>query len=256
MPYAEGRLFYDADSHVMETPEWLPAYADPAFRDRIRPFSLGSTGTTDRVRQMIERGKRRAGEPAERAGHEAELLTRKSWDAYGAFHREDRTRALDLLGFNAQLVFSTFAPGQSEFAKDIDVSYAAARALTRAMLDFCAPRQATPAGHLHPAARARARRRRSALRARRRNQRADDFSDSRRQRIRSRTRSFTRCMRWLRSAAYRSSSTSRTMRRARSPRVSATTAGRDRPISTAAARTSPASSTWPSATGSRWRWPR
>jgi len=138
MPYAEGRLFYDADSHVMETPDWLPAYADPAFREHIRPFSLGSTGTTDRVQQMIARGRRRAGEPAERAAHEAELLTRKSWDAYGAFHRDDRTRALDLLGFNAQLVFSTFAPGQSEFAKDVDVSYAAARALTRAMLDFCA----------------------------------------------------------------------------------------------------------------------
>ena len=24
MPYAEGRTFYDADSHVMELPEWLP----------------------------------------------------------------------------------------------------------------------------------------------------------------------------------------------------------------------------------------
>jgi len=138
MPYAEGRLFYDADSHIMEIPEWLPAYADPEFRDHIRPFSLGSTGSMDHVRRMIERGRRRAGDPAERPGYEAELLTRKSWDAYGAFHREDRTRALDLLGFKAQLVFSTFAPGQSEFAKDVDVRYAAARALTRAMLDFCA----------------------------------------------------------------------------------------------------------------------
>jgi len=138
MAYAEGRTFFDADSHIMETPEWLPAYADPAFRERIRPFSLGSTGTTGRVRAMIERGQRRAGDPTERAGYEAELLTRKSWDAYGAFHREDRSRALDLLGFQAQLVFSTFAPGQAEFAKDPDVGYAAARALTRAMIDFCA----------------------------------------------------------------------------------------------------------------------
>jgi uncharacterized protein len=138
MPYAQGRTFFDADSHVMETPDWLPSYADPAFRERIRPFSLGSTGTTARVRAMIERGTRRAGDPAERAGYEAELLTRKSWDAYGAFHREDRSRALDQLGFQAQLVFSTFAPGQAEFAKDADVSYAAARALTRAMVDFCA----------------------------------------------------------------------------------------------------------------------
>src|SRR5262249_2418070 len=43
-----------------------------------------------------------------------------------------------LLGFEAQLVFSTFAPGQAEFAKDAEVSYATVRALTRAMVDFCA----------------------------------------------------------------------------------------------------------------------
>ena len=58
MPYAEGRTFFDADSHLMELPEWLPSYADPAFRDRIVPYSQGSTGTNDRVRAMIERGKR------------------------------------------------------------------------------------------------------------------------------------------------------------------------------------------------------
>jgi len=136
MPYAEGRTFFDADSHVMETPEWLGSYVDPLFRNHIRPFSLGSTGTRRHVEAMIERGRQRAGNPAERPGYEAELLTRKSWDAYGAFHRDDRSRALDLLGFQAQLVFSTFAPGQVEFAPDPDTSYAAARALTRAMLDF------------------------------------------------------------------------------------------------------------------------
>ena len=137
MPYAEGRPYYDADSHVMELPEWLPAYAEPAYRDRVRPFSLGSTGVANAVRKMIERGKLRAGNDEERAGYEQELLTRKSWDAYGAFHAADRSRALDLLGFQAQLVFSTFGPGQSELAEDIDVSYATARALTRAMIDFC-----------------------------------------------------------------------------------------------------------------------
>jgi predicted TIM-barrel fold metal-dependent hydrolase len=87
---------------------------------------------------MIARGQRRAGHAEERAGYEAELLTRKSWDAYGAFHAEDRSRALDLLGYQAQLVFSTFAPGQAEFEKDVDTSYAATRALTRGMIEFCA----------------------------------------------------------------------------------------------------------------------
>ncbi len=138
MPYAEGRPYHDADSHLMELPEWLPSYADPAYRGRIPPFSLLSTGSRDRVEQMIERGRKRAGSLAERAAHESELMSRKSWDAYGAFHREDRSRALDLLGFRSQLVFSTFAATQSERCDDVDLSHAMSRALTRGIVDFCA----------------------------------------------------------------------------------------------------------------------
>jgi uncharacterized protein len=138
MPYATGRTYYDADSHVMELPEWLPSYADPAFRDRIRPYSIGGTGTVDVAERMIARGRRRAGDPADRAAAEAELLTRKSWDGYGAFEPADRSRALDLLGFRAQLVFSTFASGQIELAGNPDVAYAASRALTRGIVEFCA----------------------------------------------------------------------------------------------------------------------
>ena len=44
MPYAEGRTYYDADSHVMEIDDWLPQYADPDVRDRIRPLYLGGAG--------------------------------------------------------------------------------------------------------------------------------------------------------------------------------------------------------------------
>jgi predicted TIM-barrel fold metal-dependent hydrolase len=138
MPYATGRTYYDADSHVMELPDWLSSYADPKFRDRVPGFSLLSSGSRDRVEQMIARGRARAGVPAERAGQEAELMTRKSWEAYGAFHSEDRRRALDLLGFRAQLVFSTFGALQTENAEDVDLSYATTRAHTRAMVDFCA----------------------------------------------------------------------------------------------------------------------
>jgi predicted TIM-barrel fold metal-dependent hydrolase len=137
MPYAEGRTYYDADSHVMELPGWLEGYADPAYRGRIPPFSLLSSGSRERVEAMIARGKRRAGVPEERAGFLSELMTRKSWEAYGAFHAGDRSLAMDELGFRAQLVFSTFGALQSETAPDADVAYAASRALTRAMVDFC-----------------------------------------------------------------------------------------------------------------------
>lgn len=138
MPYAEGRTFYDADSHVMELPDWLPSFADPLYRDRMKPFSLAASGRRAEVVAMMERGRKRAGDPAERAAHEAELMTRKSWDAYGAFHTADRTRALDALGFRAQLVFSTFGALQIEQAPDVELAYAATRAHTRAMVAFCA----------------------------------------------------------------------------------------------------------------------
>lgn len=121
----------------MELPEWLPGYADPDFREKIPPFSLAASGRRQRVEEMMERGRRRAANPDERAEHEAELMTRKSWDAYGAFEPSDRTRALDLLGFRAQLLFSTFAPLQCETAEDVELSYAISRALTRGMVDFC-----------------------------------------------------------------------------------------------------------------------
>ena len=60
----------------------------------------------------------------------------KGWSALGAFDPTDRSRALDLLGFDAQLVFSTFAPTQ--FAgHDLELLYGGARAHNRAMADFC-----------------------------------------------------------------------------------------------------------------------
>ena len=44
MPYAQGRTYFDADSHLMETSDWLVGYADPALRDKIRPLHLGGAG--------------------------------------------------------------------------------------------------------------------------------------------------------------------------------------------------------------------
>ena len=43
------------------------------------------------------------------AEDEAQLLLRKNWAATGSFIKEDRPQALDLLGFERQLVFSTLS---------------------------------------------------------------------------------------------------------------------------------------------------
>ena len=84
MPYAEGRVYYDADSHLMETSDWLVAYADPDVRERIRPLYLGGAGRDGRRSRASGRRARKAG-GVELDDIEAELLTRKGWHAYGAF---------------------------------------------------------------------------------------------------------------------------------------------------------------------------
>ena len=110
MPYAEGRTFYDADSHLMELSNWLLEYADPDIRDRLRPLYLGGAGIL--ADQAIAEAEARRGNAAAAEALEANLMAAKGWHALGAFDPAERSRALDLLGFEKQLVFSTFAPTQ------------------------------------------------------------------------------------------------------------------------------------------------
>lgn len=135
MPYIEGMTVYDADSHLMELDSWLVSYADPDLRERIRPLYLGGAGAL--ADEAVRKAEQRRVDPAAAAGLEDRLLTAKGWDALGAFDPEERRRALDLLGFSSQLVFSTFAATQ--FAgDDLELLYGGARAHNRAMADFCA----------------------------------------------------------------------------------------------------------------------
>jgi predicted TIM-barrel fold metal-dependent hydrolase len=129
MPYAEGRVIYDADSHVMEPKDWITPYADADLRERLRPahssdfdnekakaaVELRSTQTYGDIRPMLAKG----------------------WSALGAFDAAERSRALDLLGFSGQLVFSTVAHHQFYWDQDLDVLYGGTRAHNRAMADFC-----------------------------------------------------------------------------------------------------------------------
>ena len=138
MPYAEGRIFHDADSHVMETPDWLAPYADPPVRERFGRLRL--TGTRPGEERFIDDLRRLRDDPEDRPRAEAEIMQRKNWGALGSFLREDRPRALDLLGFASQLVFNTFLNPyllDAERGDDLDYAYGLARAHNRAMVDFC-----------------------------------------------------------------------------------------------------------------------
>ena len=138
MAYAGDRLIHDADSHVVETPGWLDEFADPDIRDRLPGLYLRTVrpGEAD----DIDAQRLRHADPEYRARDADEIMLRKNWAATGAFVREDRGRALDLLGFASQLVFNTFVTVklvEAEHGDDLDVAYGMARAHNRAIVDFC-----------------------------------------------------------------------------------------------------------------------
>jgi predicted TIM-barrel fold metal-dependent hydrolase len=134
MPYAEGTTFYDADSHIMELSDWLETYADPADRPLIQPLHLGAAGAF--ADQAVAAAAERRGDAEAAAKLEGALMKAKGWSALGAFDPAERSRALDLLGFDAQLVFSTFAATQFAFG-DQATMRAGTRAHNRAMTEFC-----------------------------------------------------------------------------------------------------------------------
>ena len=138
MPYIEGRTVHDADSHVMETPDWLVRFADPEIRGRLPSLYLATTKPGEA--SLIDKLTRKHADPAYRARDAEELMLRKNWAATGSFLKRDRPRALDLLGVVSQLVFNTFLNGlmnRHEHGDDLALAYGLARAQNRAMLDFC-----------------------------------------------------------------------------------------------------------------------
>ena len=145
MPYAEGRTYYDADSHLMELSDWLQTYADPEVREKLRPLHLGGAGKL--ADQAVQAAEARKGDAAAAAALAENVMGPKGWSALGAFDPAERSNALDLLGFDKQLVFSTFAAVQ--FAgDDLDLLYGGARAHNRGMVDFCSgDRRMIPVGY-------------------------------------------------------------------------------------------------------------
>jgi len=77
MPYAQGRIFNDADSHIMETQDWLISYADPDVRAKLHPLAIGSGGRM--VEKAIAHAADRRADSAALADAEANLMLRKGW---------------------------------------------------------------------------------------------------------------------------------------------------------------------------------
>jgi predicted TIM-barrel fold metal-dependent hydrolase len=137
MGYAGTRIMCDADSHIMETFDWLKTYADPDIRDALPGLKLGGAGKM--AEKAIAKAQAARLDETMVADQRANIIGgSKGWAAYGAFDKDDRRKALDDLGFTRQLVFSTFAQTQFASEKDPALRYGGARAHNRAMGDFCA----------------------------------------------------------------------------------------------------------------------
>jgi hypothetical protein len=140
MPYAEGRTFMDADSHVMELPDFLQEFADPSVRDRLPAISFAGAGSLGNG--LKELGTRKAHRP-ERVEElvalgDGLIAGPKGYQALGAFNPSERSTALDLLGFDRQFVFSTFSAGTILTpGLEPEVAAGGARAHNRAMAAFC-----------------------------------------------------------------------------------------------------------------------
>src|SRR5437879_979285 len=150
MTYAGGRFIHDADSHIVEEPDWFFPYADPDVRPRLKPLYVATVKPGEHT--LIDDARRRHADPEYRARDAEEIMLRKNWRATGAFIRDDRPKALDLLGFASQLVFNTFANKElqrAEHSGDLDYAYGLAQAHNRAIVDFCrVDRRLLPVGYV------------------------------------------------------------------------------------------------------------
>jgi predicted TIM-barrel fold metal-dependent hydrolase len=136
MPYVEGRVVHDADSHIFEPPGYAESHADPAMRERIHQGLKG----TGYPQTLVDAALAKQRDPEYRAKDAEEILLRKNHVAPGAILAEDRPGALDHLGFASQLVFTTTYLGPLrtfDLGEDVDLAYGLATAHNRGIVEFC-----------------------------------------------------------------------------------------------------------------------
>ena len=137
MAYVEGRLIHDADSHLMEMGDCLDPYFEKALLARYHDLPVYKKKIGNN--RWAEKAQAIQADAEFRASVDETIMLRKNYEAHGAFLRDDRPRALDLMGFASQLVFTTFCLGNFglDQSDDMELCYAAASAHNRMMTDFC-----------------------------------------------------------------------------------------------------------------------
>jgi predicted TIM-barrel fold metal-dependent hydrolase len=140
--HREGRVIYDADSHIIETPGWLESYCSDYVKENLLPPRLPVD--LPALQPIFGQANNRL------AGKDPELTEKMKSDlfgareklnpfaAFGAVNKKERSESLDLVGISSQLVFPSIALARFTRTPDLEVVYGGAEALNRGMADFCA----------------------------------------------------------------------------------------------------------------------
>ena len=139
MTYAHRKDIYDADTHMMERPDWIVEFADKEIKNQLEPFVEGDRDTLKRVDKAILNFNERNSSKKVLSKAKEEFMgwNHKGWEGLGAFDSKERKLANDLLGFKGHIVFPTSAFDQVIAAKSDEVVMGGINALNRGMAAFC-----------------------------------------------------------------------------------------------------------------------
>ena len=100
MTYAHRKDIYDADTHMMEHPNWIYDFASEDVKEHLEPIVEGDKEVFERIDQAITNFENRQSSSAalEQAKKDFMTWNHKGWEGLGAFNAEERKLANDLLG--------------------------------------------------------------------------------------------------------------------------------------------------------------
>lgn len=147
--YAAGRTIVDVDAHIMEPAGWLAAYAPASVRDALPPEHLGDHDLADLLDAAQRAFVARTSDPTEYDAAKSEYMTmdRKGWMSLGGWDPDERSDALDRLGFDLQLIFPT-ASFPQVLSCPVEHRLEAVRAMNRGIADFCADPRLSATGYV------------------------------------------------------------------------------------------------------------
>jgi predicted TIM-barrel fold metal-dependent hydrolase len=136
--YAAGRRIVDIDAHILEPKGWLRSYASAAAQDQIPELGEGDSNFNQLLDDSYRDYDQRKNDEIlqSKLANEFMSMPRKGWMSLGGWDVDERRQALDLLGFDCQLIFPTGSFEQI-MQTPTSVRLEAVRAMNRGMLDFC-----------------------------------------------------------------------------------------------------------------------